>query len=154
MTTVTTAETTNKIQIVELNPTINVTVTGSQTNTVTTSQSGSAVEISTVENPITVKAFTATGTTQVDVVESVIKVESPQTSVSRILDLVRTDAADTSLVYDGNEQLTSFTNNDVTKSFTYNPDGTIATVTTVTGTETVTKAFGYTDGNLTSITVS
>lgn len=151
MTTVTTAETINKIQIVELNPTIHVTVSSS---TVTTSGSGSAVDVSTVESPVTVKAFTTTGTTQVDVVESVVKVESPQTSVNRILDLVRTDAADTTLVYDVDEQLTSFTNNDVTKSFTYNPDGTIATATTVTGTETVTKTFGYTNGNLTSITVS
>lgn len=154
MTTVTTTETVNKVQIVELNPTINVTVSDGQSNTVTTSGSGSAVEISTVESPVTVKAFTATGVTQVDVVESVIKVESPQTSVNRILDLVRTDAADTNLVYDGSDQLTSFTNNNVAKSFTYNPDGTIATATTVTGTETVTKTFGYTDGNLTSITVS
>lgn len=154
MTTVTTTETLNKVEIVELNPVVRVTVSGSQNNTVTVSNSGSAVAVQTVEDPVTVTASIPTGSTQVDVIERVVTVESPQTSTSRILDLVRTDAADTDLVYDGNDQLTSFTNNNETKSFTYNPDGTIATATTVTATETVTKTFGYTDGNLTSITVS
>jgi YD repeat-containing protein len=92
--------------------------------------------------------------TEVEVVEYTVTIQQPTLALNTILDAVRTDAADTTLVYDGSDQLTSFTNNDVTKSFTYNPDGTIATATTVTGTNTVTKTFGYTDGNLTSITVS
>ena len=39
MTTVTTTETLNKVEIVELNPVVRVTVSGSQNNTVTVSNS-------------------------------------------------------------------------------------------------------------------
>lgn len=151
MNTVTTAETINKIQIVESNPTVSITVSST---TVTLDGTGSAVQVSTQETPVTVNASTITAVAEVGVVETRVIVETPELSLPRILDSVRTDAADTVLSYDGSNQLTTFTNADVTRDITYNQDGTIATVTTTTRTETVTKTFGYTNGILTSITVS
>jgi len=69
------------------------------------------------------------------------------------LDDVRTDAGDTTLSYtDG--QLTSVVRPGVSKTLTYNPDGTLNTLTLVTDSETIVKTFGYGSDGLVTITVT
>ena len=64
---------------------------------------------------------------------------------------VPTDVSST-LTYDGNGKLATVTTELGTKTFAYNPDGTLATIT---GTGVyVSKSFTYTDGKLANVTVS
>jgi YD repeat-containing protein len=74
-------------------------------------------------------------------------------TMDEILDEVRTDAANTTFSYT-NGQLTGSSNADVSKTFTYNQNGTLASVTITTSSNTITKTFGYNSNGLSSITVS
>ena len=74
-------------------------------------------------------------------------------TIDEILDEVRTDAANTTFTYT-NGQLTGSSNADVSKTFTYNQNGTLATATIVTTAKTITKTFSYNSNGLSSITVT
>ena len=74
-------------------------------------------------------------------------------TMDEILDEVRTDAANTTFTYT-NGQLTGSSNADVSKTFTYNQNGTLATATIVTTAKTITKTFSYNSNGLSSITVT
>lgn len=61
-------------------------------------------------------------------------------------------AASQSITYNSDGSVATVTENGVTTSYTYNADGTVATDSrTVNGVTTV-RNYGYTNGNLTSIT--
>lgn len=61
-------------------------------------------------------------------------------------------AASQTITYNTDGSVATVTENGVTTSYTYNSDGTVATDTrTVNGVTTV-RNYGYTNGNLTSIT--
>lgn len=151
MTAVTTTQSNSTIEIVESVPGVSIAVTES---TIHVQESAPGVQVLVAEAPVSVSASEQAASTVIAIGTVEVKVEIPALALSTVLDEVRTDAADTSYVYDANDQVISTTSSDVSRSLTYNPDGTVATVTTVTATKSVTKTFGYTDGNLTSITVS
>ena len=82
-----------------------------------------------------------------------VEIRNAEASLASFLNAARTDAGNTSFTY-VNGQLTASSRDGLSKSFTYNNDGTLNTATTVTTTKTITKTFSYTNGALTSITVS
>ena len=124
MTSVNVATTSTLIHITEIKQSVNLASEGA---TVQVIEQPSSITVQQLGSEVTVTASPPSVTTQVQAVETTVTVERPTLSLSRVLDRVRTDAADTSYAYDGSGQISSITNADVAKSFTYNPDGTIAT---------------------------
>jgi YD repeat-containing protein len=57
-----------------------------------------------------------------------------------------------SITYNPDGTVATVTENGVTTSYTYNTDGTVATDTRTVNGVTTTRNYGYTSGNLTSIT--
>jgi YD repeat-containing protein len=151
MTIVNVATTTTLIHITELTQSIELTSTENKIQVI---EQPSSVAIQNLGSEIKVFASTPSVTTRVEAVETTVTVERPELALSRILDRVRTDAADTSYTYDGSGQLTSTANADVSKSFTYNGDGTLAAVTISTATESITKTFSYDANGISSVTVT
>lgn len=56
------------------------------------------------------------------------------------------------ITYNSDGSVATVTENGVTTSYTYNSDGTVATDTRTVNGVTTTRNYGYTNGNLTSIT--
>lgn len=151
MTAVTVSNTITTIEILELTPTI---LTNATTASVQVTPTQSSVDLNVTPTQVTVTPVPAAViTTQVEVIDSTVTVEIPTLSLSRILDAVRTDAEDTTFIYAGNE-VTNINSVSTQKTLTYNPDGTVATLTIATATETVTKTYSYDENGLSSVTVS
>lgn len=71
------------------------------------------------------------------------------------IDDVRLDAEDTTFSYDVEGKLVSTTGAEVQKTFTYDVDGVLETVTITSNGTSITKTFSYdVDGNLSSVTVT
>ncbi|UKA69596.1 hypothetical protein [Arthrobacter sp. FW306-06-A] len=56
------------------------------------------------------------------------------------------------IAYNADGSVQSVTENGITTTYTYNTDGTVATDTRTINGVTTTRNYGYTNGNLTSIT--
>ena len=72
------------------------------------------------------------------------------TALSATYDLAFADAE--TVTYNPDGTVATVTKAGVTTSYTYNGDGTVATDTRTVGGVTTTRNYGYTSGNLTSIT--
>jgi len=82
-----------------------------------------------------------------------VSLQTSGLSLLRVLDATRTDVGDTTFTYtDG--KLVSIVREGVSKTFNYNNDGSLNTLTTVVNSQTVVQTFNYGSDTLTSITVS
>jgi hypothetical protein len=82
-----------------------------------------------------------------------VSLQTSGLSLSRVLDATRTDVGDTTFTYtDG--KLVSVVREGVSKTFNYNNDGSLNTLTTVVNSQTIVQTFNYGSDILTSITVS
>lgn len=121
---------------------------------VSVAQQNNVVSLSQITNQIVVaKVPTSNAVTVQQPADIKIVVQTSDISESKVLDLTRTDASDTSLNYT-NGKLTSVVRDGFRKDFTYNEDGTVNTLTITTNFGTVVKTFGYNQNGLTSITVT
>ena len=151
MTAVTVSNTVTTIEILELTSTI---LTNATPTSVQVTPTQTSVDLNVTPTQVTVTpAPAAVVATQIEVVDRQVTVEVPTLSLSRILDAVRTNADSTTFTYTGNK-VTSINSASTQKTLTYNLDGTIATLTIATATETVTKTYSYDEDGLSSITVS
>ena len=121
---------------------------------VSVAQQNNVVSLSQITNQIVVaKVPTSNAVTVQQPADIKIVVQTSDISESKVLNLARTDASDTSLNYT-NGKLTSVVRDGFRKDFTYNEDGTVNTLTITTNFGTVVKTFGYNQNGLTSITVT
>lgn len=81
------------------------------------------------------------------------KGEDGNFTMAEILEEVRTDYSSTSFSYT-NGQLTGISDANVSKSFSYNQNGTLSSVTITTASQTITKTLSYDSNGLSSITVT
>lgn len=139
-----------------------VAVTATQNRVVVTEQpvkiavteQSNTVSLAPVTNQVVVAKIPGANT--VTVQESGITnvtVTTSEISESTVLNITRLDASDTALNY-SNGQLDSVVRDGYSKAITYNQDGTINTITTTTNTDVQVKTFGYSGGELVSITVT
>ena len=121
---------------------------------ISVAQNKNVVSLSEITNQVVIAKLPASNTVAVQQAADIrVVVQTSELSESKVLDLARTDASDTSLDYtDG--KLTSVVRDGFRKDFTYNEDGTVNTITIITNFGTTVKTFGYNQNGLTSITVT
>ena len=113
----------------------------------------STVTVNETTNQLVVQVPTAPTVTIQESTGGTITLDTSSPSLSTLLDSVRTDVDDTTFTYsDG--KLATVTREGVVKTFAYNEDGTLSTLTTVTNTKTVVQTFNYGSNGLTSIAVT
>lgn len=90
-------------------------------------------------------------------IPAAVKVDDPSlperlqdTALDATYDLSFADTQ--AITYNTDGSVATVTKAGITTSYTYNPDGTVATDSRTVEGVTVTRNYGYTDGNLTSIT--
>lgn len=121
---------------------------------VSVAQQNNVVSLSQITNQVVVAQVPTSNTVTVQQPAGIkIVVQTSDISESKILDLARTDASDTSLNYTSGK-LSSVVRDGYRKDFTYNEDGTVNTLTITTNFGTVVKTFSYNQDGLTSITVT
>lgn len=111
------------------------------------------VTVNETTNQLTIQVPTAPTVTIQEPTGGTIILDTSTPSLATLLDSVRTDIRNTGFDYEG-DQLTSVTREGITKKFTYNVDGTLNTLETITGTKTVLETFNYGSNGLESITVT
>lgn len=117
-------------------------------------QQNNVVALSQITNQVVVAKLPAANTVEVQEPTGVnLVVQTSDISESTVLNITRLDASDTGLSYT-NGQLTSVVRDGISKEITYNPDGTVNTVTITTNTDTQVKTFSYNQDGLVSITVT
>jgi len=150
MTTVNVTELNSKVKVSATN---NRVIVEQQPVNVSVSQANATVALSEIVNQVIVAKLPAANTVTVNPDNITVVVKKSEISESKVLDLTRTDASDTSLSYQSGK-LTSVVREGFRKDFTYNQDGTVNTITITTNFETVVKTFSYNQDGLTSITVT
>lgn len=121
---------------------------------ISVAQQNNAISLSQIANQAVVINAPASNTVAIQQPADInVVVQTSDISESKILDLARTDAGDTSFNYTSGK-LSSVVRDGYRKDFTYNEDGTVNTLTITTNFGTVVKTFGYNQNGLTSITVT
>lgn len=140
--------------IVAVTATKNRVVVAEQPIKIAVNQQNNVVALSQITNQVVVAKLPAANTVEVQEPTNVkLVVQTSDISESKVLNITRLDASDTSLSYT-NGQLTSVVRDGISKAITYNLDGTVNTVTITTNTDTQVKTFSYNQDGLVSITVT
>ena len=106
-------------------------------------------------NQISLVVPTAVSVLVAEPADTVIQVETTSPSLATVLESVRTNFFDTDFTYNADGSIASISNNQVTKTMTYLSDGRLSTVTTSTDIKTIVRTFNYNDDKrLVSVSVS
>lgn len=145
---------TNVENTVAVTATKNRVIVAEQPIKIAVNQQNNVVALSQITNQVVVAKLPAANTVEVQEPTNVkLVVQTSDISESKVLNITRLDASDTSLSYT-NGQLTSVVRDGISKAITYNLDGTVNTVTITTNTDTQVKTFSYNQDGLVSITVT